>query len=78
MEGSLSFLVDWYYFLTRVPWAEVGFWFCFPVTVLGFLLFLLNFSFGDDVTAKIIAFCLFAGSMMLLSLFGHLAFGGLL
>ena len=75
MDGSLSFLVEFYYFLTGVPWAEVGFWFCAFWTLIGFLIFLITL-YSSDKTALLMGIGILSVPVLLLSLFGHLAFGG--
>ena len=62
-------------FVQGVPWAEVGFWFSAVWTLLGLGVFLISWG-ATDQTAPLIGFAVFSVPVLVLSLFGHLAFAG--
>ena len=63
-----------YSIVTGIPWAEVGFWFSAFWTLLGDLVFSIALN-SSDKGAPIIGAGILSVPVLLLSLFGHLAFG---
>ena len=74
--GSIGYVIqEFYLWISGVPWAHVGFWFCFVWSLLGLGVLLISMV-SSDKSAPYIGFAVFSVPVLLLSLFGHFAFGG--